>query len=92
MTIQIRKFLSWVYYPDPDVKSDIAVSLSLRRAISAKDYLTKRGGIDGARISTTGKGRENPIGDNSTPVGRAKNRRVDIEILDTREVRQERWG
>jgi outer membrane protein OmpA-like peptidoglycan-associated protein len=38
------------------------------------------GGIDAGRMSTEGKGQTQPIGDNHTPAGKAKNRRVSIYL------------
>lgn len=53
--------------------------LSLRRANAIKHFLTKRN-IDPTRLTTDGKGLEEPIADNETDVGRAKNRRVELKI------------
>jgi Outer membrane protein and related peptidoglycan-associated (lipo)proteins len=57
--------------------------LSERRAASVKNYLVSKG-IDPNRIYTEGKGESEPIADNRTREGRAKNRRVEIEIVGTR--------
>jgi OOP family OmpA-OmpF porin len=51
--------------------------LSERRAQATADYLIERG-IPAARISTKGMGESQPVADNSTKEGRAKNRRVEI--------------
>jgi OOP family OmpA-OmpF porin len=55
-------------------------SLSERRAAAVKDALLKRGlGKDGAsRLTSTGHGATQPIADNATDDGRAKNRRVEL--------------
>ena len=53
--------------------------LSEQRAQSVKDYLISKG-IASSRLTSTGKGIEDPIADNSTAVGRAKNRRVEVTI------------
>lgn len=53
--------------------------LSVRRAESVKKYLVKKG-IDGKIITTSGEGSHNPIATNKTREGRAKNRRVEIEV------------
>ncbi|TBO43344.1 hypothetical protein EYS08_07130 [Pedobacter kyonggii] len=45
-----------------------------------KNHLTSLN-IEAARISTTGKGIENPIASNNTNAGRKKNRRVEITLL-----------
>ncbi|MDB5136138.1 MAG: hypothetical protein JWP37_2741 [Mucilaginibacter sp.] len=54
--------------------------LSVRRAGTVKSYLSSAG-IDGSRLSTQGKGETEPIADNNTLEGRAKNRRVEIVIV-----------
>jgi len=56
--------------------------LSLRRAAAVKAYLVSRG-IDKSRIYTEGKGKSQPIASNKTAAGRAKNRRVEIEVVGT---------
>jgi len=38
------------------------------------------GGIDASRMSTQGKGDAMPVGDNRTPMGKARNRRVEIYV------------
>lgn len=53
--------------------------LSEQRAQSVKDYLISKG-IASSRLTSTGKGIEDPIADNSTAEGRAKNRRVEVTI------------
>jgi OOP family OmpA-OmpF porin len=56
--------------------------LSERRAAAVKTYLVGKG-IDANRIYTEGKGETKPVADNKTAAGRAKNRRVEIEIVGT---------
>ncbi len=57
--------------------------LSLRRAEAVKAYLVTKG-IEKNRIYTEGKGERAPIADNKTSAGRAKNRRVEVEVVGTR--------
>jgi OmpA-OmpF porin, OOP family len=57
--------------------------LSVRRAESVKAYLVSRG-IEANRVYTEGKGEKQPVADNKTADGRAKNRRVEIEVIGTR--------
>jgi OOP family OmpA-OmpF porin len=57
--------------------------LSVRRAEAVKAYLVSKG-IEPNRIYTEGKGKSQPIADNRTAEGRAKNRRVEIEVVGTR--------
>lgn len=57
--------------------------LSVRRADSVKAYLVSKG-IEKNRVYTEGKGKKQPVADNKTAAGRAKNRRVEIEVVGTR--------
>ena len=57
--------------------------LSVKRAESVKAYLVSKG-IEKNRIYTEGKGEKQPVADNKTKEGRAKNRRVEIEVVGTR--------
>jgi OOP family OmpA-OmpF porin len=57
--------------------------LSVRRAEAVKSYLESKG-VEKNRIYTEGKGEKQPVADNKTKEGRAKNRRVEIEVVGTR--------
>jgi OOP family OmpA-OmpF porin len=57
--------------------------LSIRRAESVKAYLESKG-IESNRVYTEGKGEKQPVADNKTDAGRAKNRRVEIEVVGTK--------
>jgi OmpA-OmpF porin, OOP family len=57
--------------------------LSVRRSESVKAYLVSKG-IEPNRVYTEGKGEKQPVADNKTRDGRAKNRRVEIEVIGTR--------
>jgi OOP family OmpA-OmpF porin len=57
--------------------------LSVRRAEAVKAYLVSKA-IEPNRIYTEGKGKTQPIADNRTDAGRAKNRRTEIEVVGTR--------
>lgn len=59
--------------------------LSVRRAESVKAYLVSKG-IEANRVYTEGKGKKQPVADNKTREGRAKNRRVEIEVIGTRRL------
>ena len=57
--------------------------LSVRRSEAVKAYLVSKG-IEKNRVYTEGKGEMQPVADNKTAEGRAKNRRVEIEVVGTR--------
>jgi OOP family OmpA-OmpF porin len=57
--------------------------LSVKRAEAVKNYLVSKG-IEKNRVYTEGKGEKQPVADNKTAEGRAKNRRVEIEVVGTR--------
>ena len=57
--------------------------LSVRRAEAVKAYLQGKG-VEATRIYTEGKGETQPVASNKTDAGRAKNRRVAIEIVGTK--------
>jgi OOP family OmpA-OmpF porin len=57
--------------------------LSVRRSEAVKAYLVSKG-IEKNRIYTEGKGEAQPVADNKTKEGRAKNRRVEVEVVGTR--------
>ena len=55
------------------------LALSTRRAESVKSYMVSQG-LPANKITTVGKGESQPVASNDTAEGRAKNRRVDIEV------------
>ena len=57
--------------------------LSVRRSEAVKAYLVSKG-IEKNRVYTEGKGEKQPVADNKTAQGRAKNRRVELEVVGTR--------
>lgn len=61
--------------------------LSVRRAEAVKAYLVSHG-VPADRIYVSGKGKSQPIASNKTAAGRAKNRRVDVEVVGTRTAPQ----
>lgn len=56
--------------------------LGQRRAEAVKAYLVSRG-VEKNRVYTESKGEKQPVADNKTAQGRAKNRRVEIEVVGT---------
>ena len=55
--------------------------LSVNRAAATRDYLVDRG-VQAGRISIDGRGSREPLADNSTADGRARNRRVEIFVAE----------
>ena len=55
--------------------------LSINRAAATRDYLVARG-VAASRISIDGRGSHEPVADNSSAAGRAKNRRVEIFVAE----------
>jgi NitT/TauT family transport system substrate-binding protein len=62
------------------------LSLSEKRAISVRNYITKNfPNIKPERFQTIGKGASNPVAPNDTEAGRQMNRRTDIKVVLTTE-------
>ena len=59
--------------------SDYNQALGLRRALSIQKYFEEKG-IPAEMIKTDSKGEDQPLGDNQTAEGRAKNRRTEVSI------------
>ncbi|MHB0973551.1 MAG: OmpA family protein [Thiobacillus sp.] len=55
--------------------------LSVNRAAATRDYLVARG-VAASRIAIDGRGSHEPVADNNTAAGRAKNRRVEIFVAE----------
>jgi outer membrane protein OmpA-like peptidoglycan-associated protein len=55
--------------------------LSLQRAQTVRDYLATRG-VPAGRMEVAGRGSREPVADNTTDAGRAKNRRVEIFLRE----------
>jgi OOP family OmpA-OmpF porin len=66
-------------YTDNTGNAEKNLQLSQQRCDAVKKYLVSKG-VDASRIKATGHGQEQPIADNSTPEGRAKNRRVEMKV------------
>jgi OOP family OmpA-OmpF porin len=72
-----------VGHTDSDAGDAYNQALSVKRAEAVKAYLVSKG-IEKNRVYTEGKGEKQPVADNKTKEGKAKNRRVEIEVVGTR--------
>jgi OmpA-OmpF porin, OOP family len=67
-------------YTDNVGDPDFNVTLSKQRAEAVRDYLVALG-ADAGKFQVDGAGANNPVADNNTDEGRAKNRRVEVEVI-----------
>ncbi len=65
-------------HTDSQGKPDRNQTLSENRAAAVKAYLVSKG-IDESRLTPAGHGQDEPVADNKTAAGRAKNRRVEMK-------------
>jgi OmpA-OmpF porin, OOP family len=72
-----------VGHTDSDGSDSYNQRLSVRRSEAVKAYLVSKG-VERNRVYTEGKGEKQPVADNKTREGKAKNRRVEIEVVGTR--------
>lgn len=77
-----------VGHTDSAGPDDYNLKLSQQRAESVTNYLVTHG-IDKGRLTTEWYGETQPKADNSTPEGKAKNRRVEMAIVANEELKQE---
>jgi outer membrane protein OmpA-like peptidoglycan-associated protein len=73
--------VSIVGHTDSTGSDAINNPLSVNRAASTRDYLTAHG-VAAGRININGMGSQQPIADNNSEAGRAKNRRVEIFVAE----------
>jgi OmpA-OmpF porin, OOP family len=59
--------------------------LSKKRAAAVVKWLTTKGSVEAKRLKSEGYGQDKPIADNATAEGKAKNRRVEITVLKTKD-------
>jgi outer membrane protein OmpA-like peptidoglycan-associated protein len=88
---ELNKLVKIMNEDYPDVKMSIAghtdntgkpeknQELSVARAESVKKYLVSKG-VNESRLTATGFGQDQPIADNTTTSGKAKNRRVEFKV------------
>lgn len=71
-------------HTDSDGPENTNMALSVARAEAVVDQLIARG-IDAGRLYAVGYGEGKPVADNNTRAGKAQNRRIAFEILETAE-------
>jgi outer membrane protein OmpA-like peptidoglycan-associated protein len=76
-----KAHLTIVGHTDSTGSEAVNQPLSVQRAQSVRDYLSSRGVVP-ARVLTEGRGEREPVSDNATDAGRAKNRRVEILLRE----------
>ncbi len=68
-------------YTDSTGPADYNYQLSQRRADTVIQYLASKYNVPAYRIFLIGLGKDNPVAQNTSAAGRAKNRRVDIRLM-----------
>lgn len=76
-----KVLVSIVGHTDSTGSDAVNNPLSLERAQSVRDYIVERG-VAPTRIQVAGRGEREPVADNATEDGRAKNRRVEIFLRE----------
>lgn len=76
-----KQRLAIVGHTDDAGAPEANLALSLQRAQAVRAYLEARG-IDARRLEIRGAGAGEPRADNTTPEGRARNRRIELRALD----------
>lgn len=67
-------------HTDNTGEADFNQQLSVQRAENVRKALVQRG-VDAARLTVKGLGASQPVAGNDTPEGRARNRRVELKVL-----------
>ncbi len=77
-----------VGHTDSSGSDSYNMTLSKNRAESVTNFFTSKG-LAANRFTTNWFGEEQPIADNTTPEGRAKNRRVNLAIIPNEKMKEE---
>ena len=73
-------------YTDSTGPADYNYQLSQRRADAVIQYLAQKHDVPAFKIFLIGLGKDNPVAQNTSPAGRAKNRRVDVRLMTNNAV------
>jgi chemotaxis protein MotB len=57
--------------------------LSMYRALTVADYVRGVTSLEPSHVKSSGRGEYDPVADNATPEGRARNRRVEIKVYNS---------
>lgn len=68
-------------HSDNTGRRETNIRLSRERALAVKAYLASKG-VDPGRMEAVGYGPDRPIATNTTPAGRAQNRRVELRVIE----------
>ena len=83
-TIEVKGFTDNVPIgPELRAKFPTNLALSKARAEGVANYLIAQG-VPAGIVTTTGFGEANPVAPNDAPQGRAKNRRVEMDIVEAK--------
>ncbi len=69
-------------YTDSTGPADYNYQLSQRRADAVIQYLAQKYNVPAHKIFLIGLGKDNPVAQNTSASGRAKNRRVDVRLME----------
>jgi outer membrane protein OmpA-like peptidoglycan-associated protein len=78
-----------VGHTDSSGPADYNMTLSEKRAYAVTNYFVQSKGLSSSRFTTTWFGEDQPIADNSTVEGRAKNRRVNVAIVPNEKMKED---
>ncbi len=68
-------------YTDSTGPADYNYQLSQRRAEAVIQYLAQKYNVPAFKVFLIGLGKDNPVAQNTSASGRAKNRRVDVQLM-----------
>ena len=66
-------------HTDSTAGDDVNIPLSQRRAEAVRNYLVTKAGVPAANLTAVGYGSANPVADNATEEGKARNRRIEFD-------------